>query len=89
MKTLLLALTLMSTSPVTPSQEPVKDYCLGFQTCTFDDNAIYFDLSNDLWSRTRAVSVRHAADAFCKDHPGGKVYVDLGDEDMIEGTCVK
>jgi hypothetical protein len=73
--------------PVTPSQAQAKDYCLGFQTCTFDDKAIYFDLSNDLWANTRGITVRRAAEAYCADHPDSKVYVDLGGEDMIEGTC--
>lgn len=87
MKTLLLALALTSILHVTPSTAQEKDYCLGFPTCTFDDQGIYFDLSSNLWLRTNAVSVRKAAEAYCVDHPGSKVYVDLGDSGMIEGTC--
>lgn len=75
-----MALLLTSTSLT-------KDYCEGFVTCTWDEKAIYFDLSQDLWKVTRGRSVREAADRYCADHVGSKVYVDLGDNDVIEGTC--
>lgn len=83
MKTLLLASLLTSIFTAT---DPPKDYCAGFPTCTFDQRGIYFDLSNDLWARTRAITIRDASEAYCADYPGAKVYVDLG-SNIIEGTC--
>ena len=86
MKILATALLLTSILQATPSK--AVDYCQGFLTCTFDKDAIYFDLSNDLWARTRVITIRKAAEAYCADHPNSKVYIDLGGEgSLIEGTC--
>lgn len=36
---------------------------------------------------TKAATVRQVAEVYCVDHPGAKVYVDLGGDNLIEGVC--
>lgn len=71
MRTLLMALLLTTTSPVTPN------YCEGFKTCSFDEKKLEIDVSeeeNGIWTKLR---IRDVAEDYCQTHEGADVIIHI------------